>query len=61
MPPDNSTTVAPGTDVSFSNDGPISGSNISRNGANSFNLTSIGVYQILFQVGVDETGQLELT
>lgn len=61
MPPDNAATVAPGTDVSFPQDGPINGTNITRNSANSFNLTEIGTYQILFQVGVNEAGQLMLT
>ncbi len=61
MPPDNSATVAPGTDVSFSQDGPSSNSNVTRLTANSFNLQSIGVYQVLFQVSVTEAGQLILT
>ena len=42
MPPDNSATVAPGTDVSFPQDGPNSGSDIFRTGPDSFNLTQIG-------------------
>ncbi len=42
MPPDNSATVAPGTDVSFPQDGPNSGSGIIRTGPDSFNLTQIG-------------------
>ena len=41
MPPDNATTVAPGTDVSFPQDGPNSGSSIVRTGASSFNLSEI--------------------
>lgn len=61
MPPDNSATVAPGTDVSFPQDGPNSGSGIVRTGPDSFNLTQIGTYQILFQVSVTEAGQLILT
>lgn len=61
MPPDNAATVAPGTDVSFLQDGPNSGSGISRLGDDSFNLAEIGYYQILFQVGVSEAGQLVLT
>lgn len=61
MPPDNAVTVAPGTDVSFPQDGPNSGSGISRLGDDSFNLAEIGSYQILFQVGVSEAGQLVLT
>lgn len=61
MPPDNSATVAPGTDVSFPQDGPNSGSGIARSGPDSFNLAEIGTYQVLFQVSVTEAGQLILT
>ena len=61
MPPDNAATVAPGTDVSFPQDGPNSGSGISRINATSFNLAQIGTYQVMFQVGVNEAGQLILT
>lgn len=61
MPPDNSATVAPGTDVSFPQNGPIANTNIGRLGPFSFNLGPIGTYQILFQVSVTEAGQLILT
>ena len=61
MPPDNATTVAPGTDVSFLQDGPNSGVSITRTGASSFNLSEIGTYQVYFNVPVSEAGQLELT
>lgn len=61
MPPDNAATVAPDTDVSFPQDGPISGTAITRINASSFNLATIGTYQVLFQVGVNEPGQLILT
>lgn len=61
MPPDNAATVAPETDVSFPQDGPNSGSDISKTGPDSFNLAQIGTYQILFEVSVDEAGQLILT
>lgn len=61
MPPDNAATVAPGTDVSFPQDGPISGTGISRVSASSFNLSEIGTYYISFQVSVTEAGQLHLT
>ncbi len=61
MPPDNAATVAPGTDVSFPQDGPNSGSGIARSGPDSFNLAEIGTYQVLFQVSVTEAGQLILT
>ncbi len=45
MPPDNTATVAPGTDVSFPQDGPNSGTGITRVGANSFNLSLVGTSQ----------------
>lgn len=61
MPPDNAATVAPGTDVSFPQDGPNSGADIARTGPASFNLAQIGTYQVLFEVSVDEAGQLILT
>ena len=61
MPPDNSETVAPGTDVSFPQDGPSNGTSITRAGASSFNLAEVGSYQVLFQVNVTEAGQLILT
>ena len=61
MPPDNAATVAPGTDVSFPQDGPNSGTDITRIGADSFQLGPIGTYQVFFQVSVTEAGQLILT
>jgi hypothetical protein len=61
MPSDNAATVAPGTDVSFPQNGPISGNVITRTGTSTFKLSSIGTYQVLFQVSVTEAGQLILT
>ena len=61
MPPDNAATVAPGTDVSFPQDGPTSGAGIVRSGPSTFTLAEIGTYQVLFQVSVTEAGQLMLT
>ena len=49
MPPDNAATVAPGTDVSFPQDGLNSGADIVRIGPSSFNLGLIGTYQIFFR------------
>lgn len=60
MPPDNAATVAPGTDVSFPQDGPTSGA-IVRFDSSTFSLPAIGTYQITFQVSVTEAGQLILT
>lgn len=61
MPPDNSATVAPGTDVSFPQNGPILNTNIGRLSSSSFNLGPVGSYQVLFQLSVTEAGQLVLT
>lgn len=61
MPPDNAATVAPGTDVSFPQDGPTSGASIARTGPSSFNLSAIATYQVTFQVSITEAGQLILT
>jgi hypothetical protein len=61
MPPNNAVTVAPGTDVDFPQDGPNSGTGIVRATADSFTLSAIGTYQVLFQVSVSEAGQLILT
>ena len=61
MPGDNSATIAPGVAIEFPNNGPFIGSDIIRLGASIFNLVSIGIYQILFQVSVTEAGQLEVT
>ena len=61
MPSDNSATVAIGADVEFPNDGPVSGTDIMRVGPSSFKLASIGTYQILFQVSINEAGQLVIS
>jgi hypothetical protein len=61
MPPDNAATVGVGTDVSFPQNGPSSGSAIARTGASAFNLSAIGTYQVTFQVSTTEPGQLILT
>ena len=61
MPPDNAATVAPGTDVSFPQDGPNSGSGITRVSDTEFNLEQIGTYEVLFEVSITEAGQLILT
>jgi hypothetical protein len=58
MPGDNAATIAVGAAVNFPNDGPIYGSDISRLSANTFQVASIGVYQVMWQVSVDEPGQL---
>ena len=58
MPPDNAATVAGATAVSFSQDGAASG--ISRASAGEFYLPAVGVYEVSWQVTVDEPGQLVL-
>jgi hypothetical protein len=62
MPSDNAATIAPGTDVSFPQDGPaLAGTNITSNGSSVFTLGAIGTYQVMFQVSVTEPGQLDMT
>jgi hypothetical protein len=57
MPPDNKTTVAPGTQVGFPQDGPTRGG-ITRLNSTDFELSSIGTYSVNFSVPVNEAGQL---
>ena len=61
MPGDNADTVAAGTDVDFPQDGPNSGTGISRASASAFTLADPGTYLVQFQVSVTEPGQLVLT
>ena len=62
MPSNNLATIAAGADVNFPMDGPNDGSNnIFRNGLYVFMLSNMGVYEVNFQVSVDEAGQLMLT
>ena len=61
MPPDNPDPVVAGTDVSFPEDGPTSGTSITRSGDDSFVLADPGVYQVQFLVSTTEAGQLVLT
>ena len=61
MPSDNVATVGPGEDVSFPQNGPIGGTNITRVDDSTFTLVEPGVYQVFFQVSVTEAGQLILT
>ena len=59
MPADNASTVAPGEAVSFPENGPRSHSRyITRVSETEFKLAKAGTYQILFQVGVSDSGQL---
>jgi Collagen triple helix repeat (20 copies) len=61
MPPDNQTTVATGANVSFPEDGPTSGTTITRTNATSFNLAAVGTYLVSFNLPVTEAGQLVIT
>ncbi|MCK9463999.1 MAG: collagen-like protein, partial [Proteobacteria bacterium] len=58
MPGDNAATVAVGAAVAFPRDGAASG--ISGVSASEFILPSIGVYEVSWQVSVNEAGQLVL-
>lgn len=59
MPGDNSATIAVGAAMQFPQDGATSGS-INRMGPSSFNLPSIGTYEVIWQVSISEPGQLQL-
>jgi hypothetical protein len=61
MPPDNAATVAAGEDVQFPQNGPSSGTGITRISADSFNLAEPGTYLVQFLVTAGEGGQLILT
>jgi hypothetical protein len=64
MPGDNAATVENGGDVPFPENGPaMAGSSITRapvEVSSGFILGAVGTYQVMFQVSVDEPGQLEL-
>jgi hypothetical protein len=60
MPGDNSATVGVGDPVQFPQDGPTNGI-ITRIDASHFLLPFTGTYKVLFQVSVNEPGQLQLT
>jgi hypothetical protein len=60
MPGDNAATVAAGSPVSFTQDGPRSGT-ITRSGPATFTLPAIGTYLVSNQVSVTESGQLEFS
>jgi len=55
-----SPTIAPGTAINFSIDGPIFGPDITRIDSSQFNLASIGIYQVFFQASITEPGQLSV-
>ena len=58
MPPDNNATIAGGTAINFNNNGPSNNTDITRLTSSTFNLASIGLYEILFQVSINEAAQL---
>lgn len=61
MPPDNTTTVGVGTDVSFPRNGVIANTNIGRLNNTEFLLSATGTYLVTFNVPITEAGQLVLT
>ena len=58
MPQDNPIDVDPGRYIQFPQDGPMTGSFVSRLSASSFSLRIVGKYLIYFQVSVEQAGQL---
>ena len=57
MPGDNSSTVAVGAAIELPNDGPNSGTSITRLTATTFQLADIATYSVSFQCSFDEAGQ----
>jgi len=58
MPGDNAATVAVGAAIELPNNGPSSGTSITRLSAKTFNLADIATYSISFQCSFDEAGQM---
>ena len=58
---DNWLTVAPGAAVQFPQNGPSSLGSIMRLSSSEFGLLAVGTYQVMFQVSVNEQGQLVLS
>jgi hypothetical protein len=58
MTGDNILTIAPGASIEFPNDGVTNNTVITRISATTFNLATVGIYEIFFQVSISEAGQL---
>ena len=58
MPPDNSATIAIGAAINFNQDGPNNNTTITRISPSTFNLELVGIYEIIFQVSINEAAQL---
>jgi hypothetical protein len=58
IPSDNRLPIFSESFIEFSQDGPSSGSKITRINNSSFNLTEIGVYLISYQASTNEPAQL---
>ena len=59
MPGDNSATVAPGAPVQFPQLGPTNGAAVQLT-ATTFQVAATGTYEVIWQVSVNEPGQLQL-
>jgi len=59
--PNNSVIIPIGKDILFPKNGPSFGTDIIRINDFSFNLVSIGIYQILYDISITEPGQLIIT
>lgn len=60
MPSDNPCPIFPGCAVAFPEDGSISGTDINRICTKTFNLASVGTYQVSFDMSITGKGQLVL-
>ena len=61
VPPDNADPIAPGDAVAFPQDGPTSGTNITRLSDTEFALLDPGIYLVQFQLPVQGSSQVALT
>ena len=54
MPPNNTSTIAIGAAINFNQDGPNNNIIITRISSSTFNLALAGLYEIIFQVSINE-------
>ena len=61
IPPDNTAPIAPGESVSFPENGVIANTNIGRTDDSTILLSEAGTYLVMFNVPIDDIGQLVFT
>ena len=58
MPPNNTSTIAIGAAINFNQNGPNNNIIITKISSSTFNLSLVGLYEIIFQVSINEAAQL---